>query len=233
MTEGGLRGRASWSRGAARGIGQGVAAMFAREGATVAGLDLRDGGETAATCGDGFRHFPCDLAPPGQIAEAFAAVDEWFGGAAPDVLVCVAGISPEVPSSTPPSRSSTRSSRSTCAPSSSVARRRRGGCALPAAAASSTSPRRRACRRGRCRPSTARPRARSPCSRNAWRSSLPRRHHGQRGRARERSRPRSRSTSSPTRACTRTSSAARRSGVSGRPRTSPWRCASWREMRAG
>jgi NAD(P)-dependent dehydrogenase (short-subunit alcohol dehydrogenase family) len=82
--------------GAARGIGQGVAAMFAREGATVAGLDLRDGGETAGLCGERFRHFACDLTQPPQIAASFAAVDEWFGGAAPDVLVCVAGISPEV-----------------------------------------------------------------------------------------------------------------------------------------
>jgi NAD(P)-dependent dehydrogenase (short-subunit alcohol dehydrogenase family) len=82
--------------GAARGIGQAVAAMFAAEGARVAGLDVRDGAETAARCGARFRHFPCDLASPGQIASAFAAVDEWFGGAAPHVLVCVAGISPEV-----------------------------------------------------------------------------------------------------------------------------------------
>ena len=96
MTDDSLRGAKVVVTGASRGIGQGVAAMFCAEGSTVAGIDLRDGGETAKLCGEGFRHFPCDLAQPEQIASAFAAVDEWFGGAAPDVLVCVAGIAPEV-----------------------------------------------------------------------------------------------------------------------------------------
>jgi len=97
MTENDLNGARVVVTGASRGIGQGVAAMFCREGSTVAGLDVRDGQETARLCGGGvFRHFPCDLARPEQIASAFAAVDEWFGGRAPDVLACVAGISPEV-----------------------------------------------------------------------------------------------------------------------------------------
>ena len=96
MTDDGLKGARVVVTGASRGIGQGVAAMFCGEGSTVAGLDLRDGDETARLCGDGFRHFPCDLAQPEQIRSAFTAVDEWFGGSAPDVLVCVAGIAPEV-----------------------------------------------------------------------------------------------------------------------------------------
>ena len=96
MMHDGLRGARIVVTGASRGIGQGVAAMFCAEGSSVAGLDLRDGAETAGICGSGFRHFACDLALPEQIAATFTAVDEWFGGCAPDVLVCVAGIAPEI-----------------------------------------------------------------------------------------------------------------------------------------
>ena len=96
MTDDGLKGARVVVTGASRGIGQGVAAMFCGEGSIVAGLDLRDGDETERLCeGGAFRHFACNLARPDQIASAFADVDEWFGSA-PDVLVCVAGISPEV-----------------------------------------------------------------------------------------------------------------------------------------
>jgi NAD(P)-dependent dehydrogenase (short-subunit alcohol dehydrogenase family) len=96
MSDDGLRGAHVIVTGSTRGIGQGVAVMFAAEGALVAGIDLRDGQETADRCGSGFRHFACDLARPEEIATTFAAVDDWFGGSAPDVLVCVAGVAPEI-----------------------------------------------------------------------------------------------------------------------------------------
>jgi NAD(P)-dependent dehydrogenase (short-subunit alcohol dehydrogenase family) len=81
--------------GSSRGIGQGIAEMFGGEGSYVAGLDVRDGEETAGLAGERFRHFHCDLEQPQEIAEAFLQIDEHFGGP-PDVLCAVAGIAPLV-----------------------------------------------------------------------------------------------------------------------------------------
>ena len=83
--------------GSSSGIGRAVAEMFCREGAHVAGLDIVDGAETRAACGASFTQIACDLSAPAEIARAFREVDAAFGGACPDVLVCVAGICAEVP----------------------------------------------------------------------------------------------------------------------------------------
>lgn len=77
--------------GAAKGIGAATAALFAREGARVALLDTDEAGEeTAATLDGEARFFACDVSDSGDVARAFDAVCEAFGGI--DLLVNNAGI---------------------------------------------------------------------------------------------------------------------------------------------
>ena len=83
--------------GSSSGIGQAVAEMFCREGALVAGLDIVDGAPMRAALGETFTPVACDLSDPAEIERAFRDIDEAFGGEAPDVLACVAGICAEVP----------------------------------------------------------------------------------------------------------------------------------------
>ena len=83
--------------GASNGIGQAIARAFAAAGAQVVNLDRADGGHTQALCDGRARWVAVDLADPMAIAQAFDAVDQAFGGAAPDALVCCAAISKAAP----------------------------------------------------------------------------------------------------------------------------------------
>ena len=74
-----LDGRVALVTGAASGIGREIAAVFEREGATVAGLDR---------AGDGLLH--ADVRSPDEVERAIAAVVEQHGRL--DVLVNCAGI---------------------------------------------------------------------------------------------------------------------------------------------
>jgi NAD(P)-dependent dehydrogenase (short-subunit alcohol dehydrogenase family) len=77
--------------GAAKGIGAAAAALYAREGAHVALLDVDPAGaETAAALGDRARFFTCDVSNGEAVAATFAAVREAFGGVS--ILVNNAGI---------------------------------------------------------------------------------------------------------------------------------------------
>ena len=69
--------------GSSSGIGRAVAEMFCREGAQVAGLDIVDGPETRASCGDAFTAIACDLSDPAEIARAFLDVDTAFAARRP------------------------------------------------------------------------------------------------------------------------------------------------------
>jgi meso-butanediol dehydrogenase / (S,S)-butanediol dehydrogenase / diacetyl reductase len=78
--------------GAASGIGRGVAAGFAEQGATVVVVDLN--GEraagVAAELGSGASGMACDVADPEQVAATVAACEERLGGI--DVLCSCAGV---------------------------------------------------------------------------------------------------------------------------------------------
>ncbi len=77
--------------GAAMGIGAASAALFAREGARVALLDIDPAGqETAAALGAGALFVPCDVSDGAAVDAAFDAVGEAFGGV--DLLINNAGI---------------------------------------------------------------------------------------------------------------------------------------------
>jgi 3-oxoacyl-[acyl-carrier protein] reductase len=85
-----LAGKVALVTGGTRGIGHAIAQALARAGARVAVL-ARDGGraqQTAQTLGDG-RGYACDVADPGQVETAVAAVERDFGRV--DVLVNNAG----------------------------------------------------------------------------------------------------------------------------------------------
>ncbi len=83
--------------GASNGIGQTIARAFAAAGAEVVNLDRADGARTQALCDGHARWVTVDLADPKAISQAFDVVDEAFGGAVPDVLVCCAAISKAMP----------------------------------------------------------------------------------------------------------------------------------------
>lgn len=84
--------------GAARGVGQGIAAAFAAQGSTVVGIDRLDcseTGEIVRTRGGGWDSYPVDLTEPEAIANAVAAIAARFGRI--DVLVNNAGIMHSMP----------------------------------------------------------------------------------------------------------------------------------------
>jgi NAD(P)-dependent dehydrogenase (short-subunit alcohol dehydrogenase family) len=83
--------------GASSGIGQVIARAFADAGAEVVNLDRADGAHTQALCNGRALWVPVDLAEPSAITQAFDAVDQAFGGACPDALVCCAAISKSAP----------------------------------------------------------------------------------------------------------------------------------------
>ncbi|HEY8123115.1 MAG TPA: SDR family NAD(P)-dependent oxidoreductase [Myxococcota bacterium] len=79
--------------GAGSGIGRAIAQLFAREGATIAALDVREAAarETVALLGAG-KHgaFVCDVADGAGVVAAFDAIDAAYGRI--DVVVNNAGI---------------------------------------------------------------------------------------------------------------------------------------------
>ncbi len=79
--------------GAGSGIGRAISQAFAREGATVAVLDVREGAaqETVALLGGGkHRAFACDVSDGAGVVAAFDAIDAAYGRI--DVVVNNAGI---------------------------------------------------------------------------------------------------------------------------------------------
>jgi len=87
-----LRGRIAVVTGGASGIGRAISVAFAREGASVAVLDLREeaAASAAAEAGEEGRGYGCDVASPEAVRRTFEAVARDLG--AVDVLVNNAGI---------------------------------------------------------------------------------------------------------------------------------------------
>jgi len=87
-----MQGRIAVVTGGASGIGRAISIAFAREGATVAVLDLKQetAGAVAGEAGEGARGYGCDVGAPGAVREAFDAVARELGPV--DVLVNNAGI---------------------------------------------------------------------------------------------------------------------------------------------
>jgi NAD(P)-dependent dehydrogenase (short-subunit alcohol dehydrogenase family) len=77
--------------GAAGGMGEAIVARLVADGLLVAGLDIDASGlgRLAARHGEAFLPCPADLAEAGQVAGAFARIDEAWGGL--DALVNNAG----------------------------------------------------------------------------------------------------------------------------------------------
>ena len=91
-----MSGRVVLVTGAARGIGRTIAQTFAREGATVVGLDL-DPDALAELREEGLAEtvLTCDITDPEAVRAAIAAIEERHGRL--DVLVNNAGINAEGP----------------------------------------------------------------------------------------------------------------------------------------
>lgn len=91
-----MSGRVVLVTGAARGIGRTIAQTFAREGATVVGLDL-DPGALAELREEGLAEtvLTCDITDPEAVRAAIAMIEERHGRL--DVLVNNAGINAEGP----------------------------------------------------------------------------------------------------------------------------------------
>lgn len=89
-----LAGRTALVIGGARGIGEGIAARFVAEGASVmvADREVEAGRETAARLGLQARFVEADISDPADAARAVAAAVEAFGRL--DILVQNAGIYP-------------------------------------------------------------------------------------------------------------------------------------------
>jgi NAD(P)-dependent dehydrogenase (short-subunit alcohol dehydrogenase family) len=81
--------------GGSRGIGQAICRRLAADGMRIALMDVRDPGETLAQLPEPAWTHAVDIADPDAIEVAFAALERDWG--APDVLVNVAAICPEVP----------------------------------------------------------------------------------------------------------------------------------------
>ncbi len=88
--------------GGGRGIGRAVAFAFARAGASIAVMARtteevgRVAAETKDECGVPTMHATCDVSDAGEVARAFANVEETFGRGA-DILVNNAGIAESAP----------------------------------------------------------------------------------------------------------------------------------------
>ena len=87
-----MQGRIAVVTGGASGIGRAISLAFAREGATVAVLDLRaDAASAVATeAGEDARGYGCDVADPDAVRQTFDTLARDLG--AVDVLVNNAGI---------------------------------------------------------------------------------------------------------------------------------------------
>ena len=99
-----LSGRSVLVTGGTKGIGKGIAAAFAAEGASVAiaGRDAATGDQAAADLarvaaarGGSVTYLPADVADPASCAALVAVATERAGGL--DVLCCNAGIFPAAP----------------------------------------------------------------------------------------------------------------------------------------
>lgn len=92
-----LAGRVAVVTGAARGIGQAVAARFVAAGAYVVLADLPGSGvgSAAAALGPQARGMTCDVTDAAQVADLVRGAVDAFG--ALDIMVANAGIAPAVP----------------------------------------------------------------------------------------------------------------------------------------
>jgi len=87
-----FEGRVVVVTGGGSGIGEALCEAFAREGASVAVVDINETAArtVAATCAGEAKAYRCDVADPAAVRETFAAVDSDLGPV--DVLVNNAGI---------------------------------------------------------------------------------------------------------------------------------------------